>query len=171
MTWLRVQILSEFWFSFTWIGPRSGCGVKYSDEAIFIIGGANNLGAPMREVWIYNPQKEFSRTRGPPLNTRRMVHSCGIMRDHEKSLIIVAGGYNLWSVMHGNYLDSVEIYNPTENSWHSGIKNFQHQTFSLFIFNLKTNQKAQHTTTRKHNTNILLYRTIFAFCSISECYG
>ena len=48
------------------------------------------------------------------LNTARYDHSCSTMRDGEKTLIIVAGGYD-W----GN-LDSVEIYDPTDNIWHSG---------------------------------------------------
>ena len=50
------------------------------------------------------------------LNTARYDHSCSTMRDGEKTYIIVAGGNQ------GRFplLDSVEIYDPTENSWHAG---------------------------------------------------
>ena len=39
-------------------------------------------------------QKEFARTPGPPLNTKRYSHSCSTMRDSDKTFIVVAGGFN-----------------------------------------------------------------------------
>ena len=40
------------------------------------------------------------------------------MRNGEKTVIIAAGGYN-----YGQFLDSVEIYDPTDNTWYSGKSN------------------------------------------------
>ena len=39
------------------------------------------------------------------------------MRDGEKTLIVAAGGYK------DPKLDSVEIYDPTDKTWHSGKTN------------------------------------------------
>ena len=52
-----------------------------------------------------DPQNGFARTPGPSLTTARYYHSCSTMRDGEKTLIVVAGGYN----NNGGRLDSVEI--------------------------------------------------------------
>ena len=81
---------------------------------------------------IYNPQNGFERTQGPSLKIGRMQHSCSTMTDGEKSLIVVAGGG-------GDYdLDSVEIYDPTTNTWHSGKANSQPQKrFKFIIFILE----------------------------------
>ena len=86
------------------------------------------------EVWIYDPQNGFARTQGPSLTTARYLHSCSTMRDGEKTLIVVAGGYNGVSrsdsvevydpTDYGGILDSVEIYDPTDNTWHSGKNKF-----------------------------------------------
>ena len=67
----------------------------------------------------FNPQNGFARKQGPSLNTPRIGHSCSTMRDGETTFIIVAGGYN------GGYLDSVEIYDPTNNTWHQGKINYK----------------------------------------------
>ena len=90
------------------------CAVKLSDEAIFVIGGEGNE----NDVWIYNPKNGFSRNQGPSLKYGRTAHSCSTMRDGEKTFIVVAGGWN------ENYYmtDSVEIYDPDDNTWHSGTK-------------------------------------------------
>ena len=68
-----------------------------------------------------DPQNGFARTPGPSLTTARYYHSCSTMRDGEKTLIVVAGGIvtNICG-----YLDSVEIYDPTDNTWHSGRNKF-----------------------------------------------
>ena len=94
-------------------GMRSMCALKISENEIFVIGGYD--GSNYRnEVWIYDPQNGFARTQGPSLTTKRRGHSCSTMKDGKKTLIIAAGGYN------GVGLDSVEIYDPTDNTWHSG---------------------------------------------------
>ena len=91
------------------------CSVKLSEEEIFVIGGHDGDLNWRNEVWIYNPQKEFARNQGPSLNSKRGYHSCSTMRDGEKTLIIVAGGYN-----GVDSLSTVEIYNPTDKKWHLG---------------------------------------------------
>ena len=111
------------------------CTIKVSENEIFVIGGYS--GDSRSEVWIYDPQDGFARTQGPSLNTRRSHHSCSTMKDGEKFLLVVAGGYN--NATEKGYLDSVEIYDPTDNTWHSGKTNSQpHKTFfKLDIFKQK----------------------------------
>ena len=94
---------------------RFMCVVKRSEEEIWIIGGGS--GAIRNDVWIYNPQNGFARNRGPSLNTKRRYHSCSTMRNGEKTLIVVAGGDD-----GHNDLKSVEIFDPSGYSWHSGNK-------------------------------------------------
>jgi len=86
------------------------CAVKFSAQEIFVIGGNNR-----NEVWIYDPQNGFSINQGPSLNVGRYGHSCSTLRDGEKTLIVAAGG-----ILNGGELGSVEIYDPTDNTWHSG---------------------------------------------------
>ena len=92
------------------------CTVKLSEEEIFVIGGVTLPIYASKKVWIYYPQKGFIRHPGPSLNKGRMKHSCSTMTDGEKTLIIVAGGIGA----DNTELDSVEIYDPNENRWHSG---------------------------------------------------
>ena len=91
------------------------CAVKLSEKEIFLIGGEDESNTK-NEVWIFNPQNGFERMMGPPLNIKRSHHSCGTMRDHGKTVIVVAGGYE----NEDEYLDSVEIYDPTDNTWNFG---------------------------------------------------
>ena len=91
------------------------CAVKLSEEEIFVIGG-HNTGGERNEVWIYNPKIQLARSQGPSLNTARYAHSCSPMSNGEKTFIIVAGGFNI----NDKYLDSVEMYDPTDKTWHSG---------------------------------------------------
>ena len=110
------------------------CAVKRSEQEIFVIGGQDGLRYQYRnETWIYDPQNEFSRKPGPSLNYKRGGHSCSTMKDGDDNLIIVAGG-----LLDGNApLDSVEIYNPTSNTWDLGKTIFQPQGyFFLFIPNM-----------------------------------
>ena len=104
------------------------CAVKLSETEIFVIGGLGQDDT-RNEVWIYNPQNGFSRKQGPSLSTPRYGHSCSTMRNGEKTLIVVAGGFN------SNYglLDSVEIYDPTDNTWHSGKIQFPSTKMLILI--------------------------------------
>ena len=102
-------------------GMYSMCAVKRSENEIFVIGGENKSSAKKgynNAVWIYDPQNGFARTQGPSLTIARIDHSCSIMKDGKKTLIIIAGGSN------NGQLDSVEIYDPTNNTWHSGKNKF-----------------------------------------------
>ena len=115
-----------------------------------MIGGYS--GGSENEVWIYEPQNGFTRNKGPSLNKGRFYHSCSTMRDGEKTVIIVAGGRNQ------GFLDSVEIYDPTDNNWHSGkIK--------------MPNNKIITKKTIGFFPSFLHYRSIFTLWSILECYG
>ena len=91
------------------------------------------------EVWIYDPQNGFARTQGPSLTTKRGSHSCSTMRDGEKTLIVVAGGYNDDSLIN-HKLDSVEIYDPADNTWHSGKINSDLNHKNFFSDQSKINQ-------------------------------
>ena len=95
------------------------CVAKLSENKIFVIGGWNVEDGESDDVWIYNPQKDFERKPGPSLNQNRYQHICSILRDGEKTQIIVAGGYGKMGT-NEDALKSVEIYDPIENKWHSG---------------------------------------------------
>ena len=97
------------------------CVVKLSENEIFVIGGKNG-NSTRNEVWIYDPQNGYARNQGPSLNTGRYAHSCSTMRDGENTIIIVAGGVS-GSLGPENLLKYVEIYDPTDNTWHSGKTN------------------------------------------------
>ena len=91
------------------------CAVKLSENEIFVIGGED--GSSFRsDVWIYDPQNGFARTQGPSLSGGRIYHSCATMKYGEKTVIVMAGGLNVY----GQILHSVEIYDPTDNTWQSG---------------------------------------------------
>ena len=65
------------------------------------------------------------------------------MKDGEKTVIITAGGLD------GNTkLYSVEIYNPTDNTWHSGKTNFLPEKKTLIF----SNQNKYITTKKLQNT-------------------
>ena len=92
------------------------CAVKLSEQEIFVIGGFYNR----RAVWIFNPHNDFTRKEGPSLNQGRAAHSCSTLTDGEKTLIIVAGGAYYNAAFEETPLNSVEIYDPTINTWHEG---------------------------------------------------
>ena len=92
------------------------CAVKLSEQEIFVIGGRNK-NVYTNHVWIYDPQNGFARNQGPSLNIGRDSHSCSIMRDGDKTSIIVAGGWDGDQQLH-----YVEIYDPTDNTWRLGKK-------------------------------------------------
>ena len=85
------------------------------------------------EVWIYDPQNGFARHQGPSLKTGRHSHSCSTLKDDGKTLIYVAGGVSEGLATDLQFLDTVEIYDPTENNWHSGNTNSQPQKLYQFL--------------------------------------
>ena len=116
-----------------------------------------------KEVWIYDPQNGFARTQGPSLTTRRHLHSCSTMKDGKKTVIVTAGGRELDN---GNprYLDSVEIYDPTDNTWHSGKNKYNK---SIFMSSTAT-KKLLDIKRKTHNlifSTFLYYRSIFTLLS------
>ena len=92
------------------------CAVKLSEQEIFVIGGYYNR----HSVWIFNPHNGFTRKEGPSLNKGRAGHSCSTFTDGKKTLIIVAGGVFLGATLEEFPLNSVEIYDPTDNTWNEG---------------------------------------------------
>ena len=113
-------------------GMDGMCAIKISENEIFVIGGFSGS-SYTNDVWIYDPKNGFARTRGPSLTTGRYLHSCSTMRDGEKTLIVVAGGG-----IDGSRLDSVEIYDPSDNTWHTGKNKFQSTKILIFIYYSKT---------------------------------
>ena len=95
------------------------CVAKLSETEIFVIGGENREQGISTDVWIYNPQNDFEKMQGPSLNDSRKRHSCSILRDGEKTQIVVAGGEGRKGMDLGP-LNSVEIYDPIDNAWHYG---------------------------------------------------
>ena len=107
------------------------CAIKISENEIFVIGGWDGTSS-RNEVWIYDPQNGFARTQGSSLTTARRAHSCSTMKDGQKTLIVVAGGYN-GELFKDHRLDSVEIYDPTDNTWHSGKNKFPSTKMFIII--------------------------------------
>ena len=116
------------------------CAIKRSENEIFVIGGLDAT-LTRNVVWIYDPQNGFARTQGPSLTQERHQHSCSTMNDGKETLIVVAGGYAFEPT---GILDSVEIYDPTDNTWHSGRNKFQSTKIliSFIILKPKINQNA-----------------------------
>ena len=79
----------------------------------WILGGNDGSSLDSTEIIIQGQTNGFARTQGPSLILARYYHYCSTMKDGEKTVIVAAGGYE--------GLDSVEIYDPTDNTWHSGI--------------------------------------------------
>ena len=108
------------------LGPKlpidisQNCAVKLSAQEIFLIGGySDTRGQCSNEVWVFNPQNGFESKQGASMFEKRCSHSCSIMRDGEKTVIVVAGGFT--TTMNGrDNLNSVEIYDPTDYSWDLG---------------------------------------------------
>ena len=112
---------------------ESICAVKISENEIFVIGIKRNEGYKT-EVWIYDPQNGYNRTKGASLKTKRFLLSCSAMKDGEKIMVITAGGLD-------NNFDNdnrVEIYDSTLKTWNSGKNNQLRTKINQFnIFKLK----------------------------------
>ena len=109
------------------------CAVKLSENEIFVIGGYAGgytdtdmiSTGSRRDVWIYDPNNGFARHRGPSLIIGKHGHSCSTLRDGQKTKIIVAGGVSgelflAQDVIKASPPFSVQIYDPTGNTWHRG---------------------------------------------------
>ena len=120
------------------------CTIKFTKNQIFVIGGVNNFSNSKNEVWIYDPQNGFARTQGPSLTKARHNHACSTMNDGEKMVIITAGGEDTNSKTGYSYLDSVEIYDPTDNTWHSGKNKFPSDYIHFFHNFVQISSKFGH---------------------------
>jgi hypothetical protein len=90
------------------------CLVGVNSSTALLCGGYN--GGPLNECH-YMDLEDHSWSQGPSMMTKRMQHSCGIFKSaaHQgRNIVIAAGGYN------GDYLDSVELLDPTTNKWIEG---------------------------------------------------
>jgi hypothetical protein len=91
------------------------CLVRVNSSTALLCGGRNN-GGILNECH-YMDLRDHSWSQGPSMMTIRGGHSCGIFKSaaHQgRNVVIAAGGYN------GGSLDSVEILDPTTNTWNEG---------------------------------------------------
>jgi hypothetical protein len=92
------------------------CLVRVNSSTALLCGGYN--GQYSNECH-YMDWEDHSWSQGPSMMTKRYGHSCGIFKSaaHQGiNLVIAAGGYN----SDDKYLDSVEILDPTTNTWNEG---------------------------------------------------
>jgi hypothetical protein len=93
------------------------CLVIVNSSTALLCGGENNVGV-FNECHYMN-LVDHSWSQGPSMMTKRYDHSCGIFKSatHQgRNVIIAAGGLDDY----GEWLDSVEILDPTTNTWNEG---------------------------------------------------
>ena len=94
------------------------CMVELNSSYVLYIGGYDLYGYVSDHTYFYNLDTNVWTT-GPNLLTRRVAHSCGIIKNSNNSdTVIVASGYN----QGGRSLSSAEIYNQDLNQWEYGPK-------------------------------------------------
>jgi hypothetical protein len=91
------------------------CLVGVNSSTALLCGGCNtdNL-----NDCLYMDLEDHSWSQGPSMITKRCYHSCGIFKSaaHQGiNVVIAVGGWN-----NDDYLDSVEILDPTTNTWNEG---------------------------------------------------
>jgi hypothetical protein len=87
------------------------CLVGVNSSTALLCGGYN--GQYLNECH-YMDLEDHSWSQGPPIMTKRYAHSCGIFKSaaHQgRNVVIIAGGADT---------DSVEILDPTTNTWNAG---------------------------------------------------
>jgi hypothetical protein len=92
------------------------CLVGVNSSTALLCGGENS-GGYLNECH-YMDLEDHSWSQGPSMMTKRSSHSCGIFKSaaHQgRNIVIAAGGY-----YNGDYLDSVEMLDPTTNKWIEG---------------------------------------------------
>jgi hypothetical protein len=90
------------------------CLVGVNSSTALLCGGDNS--GTLNECH-YMDLEDHSWSQGPSMMTKRRLHSCGIFKSaaHQgRNIVIAAGGYN------GASLDSVEMLDPTTNTWIEG---------------------------------------------------
>ena len=100
---------------------RCHCMIRYDENSIYLIGGKQN-NEWSKKSWIVNPVNGFEIQEGPTLNHVRHSHACAKLKINGKILIVVTGG--LGSTPHQDFLDSVEILDPSSDNpaWILGPK-------------------------------------------------
>jgi hypothetical protein len=91
------------------------CLVRVNSSTALLCGGNNG---EFLNACYYMNLEDHSWSQGPSMITKRIQHSCGMFKSatHQgRSVVIAAGGYG-----NGDFLDSVEILNPTTNTWIEG---------------------------------------------------
>jgi hypothetical protein len=90
--------------------------VGVNSSTALLCGGKNTSGE-LNECH-YMDLEDHSWSQGPSMMTKRREHSCGTFKSaaHQgRNIVIIAdGGYN------GASLDSVEMLDPTTNTWIEG---------------------------------------------------
>jgi hypothetical protein len=92
------------------------CLVGVNSSTALLCGGYNG---PTLNECHYMDLEDHSWSQGPSMMTKRRTHSCGIFKSaaHQgRNIVIAAGGY----YYNYNYLDSVEMLDPTTNTWNEG---------------------------------------------------
>jgi hypothetical protein len=92
------------------------CLVGVNSSTALLCGGYN--GQDIFNECHYMDLEDHSWSQGPSMMTKRALHSCGIFKSaaHQgRNIVIAAGGIN-----NGAYLDSVEMLDPTTNTWNAG---------------------------------------------------
>ena len=82
--------------------------VKWGDENVLIMGGADNNDQPLNKVLMYNIKTQKNHEL-PNMKYKRRGCVAAVVRD----TVIVAGGKN----ERGNFLKSVEGFRFDRNSW------------------------------------------------------
>ena len=94
--------------------------IQYDEKSIYIIGGYQN-GSISKKTWIVDLSNGFKITEGPSLSKERAHHGCAKMIVNRRTILVVAGGYELSEGRHPE-LDSVEILDPSQNNiWTQGL--------------------------------------------------
>ena len=74
------------------VAVRGHCLVKLNEETVIMIGGANWSNSQYyHETWLFHVKNE-SWTEGPPVNSKREGHMCGIIDFNNTQMVVVAGG-------------------------------------------------------------------------------
>ena len=97
------------------------CAVEISSNTHMVIGGINSSFQTVPSTYFFH-RDSLVWENGPPLNTARSRHSCGLIKGKNNTVnVIVTGG---WSVSGdaNSILDSVEVLDAGSTTWRAGPK-------------------------------------------------
>ena len=106
------------------------CAVEISSNTHLVIGGINSTSKTVPSTYFFH-RDSLVWENGPPLNTARYGHSCGLIRGENNTVnVIVTGGLSVAGNAN-SILDSVEVLDAGSTFWRAGpklpIKNFASQ--------------------------------------------